>query len=208
MDWVNIQPTVASFTRVCRYDRAGLGNSDKTPQLQSVGEIVEDLHALLRAADEAPPYILVAHSIAGIYARAFEARFHDETAGLVFVDSSHEEQVMRLQDLLKPRVPAPTQMVMQQGFFAQSGQRLEWRTEVPLVVLSHGKTRPTPGFSDEQSEAWERTWRELQQDLARRSAHGQFRIAEKSGHFIQIDQPDVVIQAIRNVGQTPISGRF
>jgi pimeloyl-ACP methyl ester carboxylesterase len=108
----------------------------------------------------------------------------------------------RQQDLLKPRVPAPARGLAHQGFFAQSGQRLEWRTELPLVVLSHGRTRPTPGLSDEQSEAWERTWRELQQDLAMRSARGQFRIADKSAHFIQIDQPDVVIQAIRDVSQT------
>src|SRR5262249_27095653 len=161
-----------------------------------------DLHAMLRAAQEAPPYILVAHSIAGIYARAFETRYPDEIAGLVFIDSSHEEQAMRQLELVNASSSAPARLIELQGFFAQPTQRLEWRTQVPLVVLSHGKTPPSPGLSNEQSEAWERIWKELQRDLAMRSAHGQFRIAEKSAHFIQIDQPDLVIQAIRDVSQT------
>ena len=200
-DWNDVQPTVAGFTRVCSYDRAGLGDSEKTLQMQSVGEIVEDLHAVLQAAREASPYVLVAHSIAGIYARDFETRFPHETLGMVLLDSSHEEQAMRLQELLNPSIPAPVKMVELQGFFSQPGKRLQWQTDVPLVVLAHGKTSPSPGLTDLQSEAWERIWRELQQDLAMRSPHGQFRIADKSGHFIHVDQPDLVIQAIRDVSQ-------
>jgi pimeloyl-ACP methyl ester carboxylesterase len=54
-------------------------------------------------------------------------------------------------------------------------------------------------MTDEQWAAWDRIWREFQQDLAKRSTHGEFRLAEKSGHFIQNDQPELVIQAIRDV---------
>jgi len=200
-DWAKVQPIVASFTRVCSYDRAGLGDSDRTSKLQSVGEIVEDLHALLQAAHESGPYILVAHSIAGIYARGFETRFRTETAGLVFVDSSHEEQVMRQQELFNPKVPAPVALVERQGFFVQPAQRLDWQTDVPIVVLSHGKSL-TGQIDDSQVQAWEREWRELQQDLAARSPRGQFVVAERSGHFIQLDQPELVIQAIRDVNET------
>jgi pimeloyl-ACP methyl ester carboxylesterase len=192
-DWAKVQPAIAGSTRVCSYDRAGLGDSDKAAKAQSVDEIVEDLHAVLQAAHEKAPFILVAHSIAGIYARAFETRFHNETAGLVLLDSSHEEQIMRQQDLLKPSVPAPAQLVALQGFFAEPGRTLDWRTDVPLVVISHGKS------TVDAPDAWEGIWRGLQQDLAKRSPRGQFRIAEQSGHFIQLDQPDMVIQAIRDV---------
>jgi pimeloyl-ACP methyl ester carboxylesterase len=196
-DWAKVQPAVAGFTRVCSYDRAGLGDSDKSPKVQSVEEIVNDLHAVLHAAHEMGPYILVAHSIAGIYARGFETRFPEETAGLVMLDSSHEEQAMRQQELFKPSLPAPAQLVALQGFFARPDQRLDWRTDLPLIVISHGKVA-----GDTQALAWERIWKELQQDLANRSPRGQLRVAGDSGHFIQLDQPDMVIQAIRDVKET------
>jgi pimeloyl-ACP methyl ester carboxylesterase len=54
-------------------------------------------------------------------------------------------------------------------------------------------------MTDEPWAAWDRIWREFQQDLAKRSTYGEFRLAEKSGHFIQNDQPELVIQAIRDV---------
>src|SRR5258708_33984856 len=50
-------------------------------------------------------------------------------------------------------------------------------------------------MTEEQWAAWDRIWREFQQDLEKRSTHGEFRIAEKSGHFIQRDQPEVVISS-------------
>lgn len=56
-------------------------------------------------------------------------------------------------------------------------------------------------MTEEQFAAWDRIWREYQEDLAKRSARGEFRIAEKSGHFIQRDQPELVIQAIRDVSR-------
>jgi pimeloyl-ACP methyl ester carboxylesterase len=64
-----------------------------------------------------------------------------------------------------------------------------------------GSDSPTNRMTEEQFAAWDRIWREFQQDLAKRSTHGEFRIAEKSGHFIQRDQPELVIQAIRDVGR-------
>jgi pimeloyl-ACP methyl ester carboxylesterase len=75
---------------------------------------------------------------------------------------------------------------------------------LPLIVLMQGAP-PTriPGLREEQSKAFARIWRELQQDLAARSSKGQLRVAEKSGHFIQLDQPEIVIQAIRDVSSKP-----
>jgi len=67
--------------------------------LQSVDQVVEDLHGWLKASRERAPFILVSHSISGLYARRFVTRFPGEVAGLVFVDSSHEEQAWRLHEL-------------------------------------------------------------------------------------------------------------
>jgi pimeloyl-ACP methyl ester carboxylesterase len=190
-----VQPAASVFARVCSYDLAGLGESDKPAKPQTVREIIEDLRALLKAAGEKPPYVLVGHSIAGIYCRRFETKFPDELAALVFVDSSHEEQFWRLHEI-DPNGPPPNPDLAD-IFYIKRGQRLEWKTKLPLIVLAHGKrgTRPAQ-FTEDQFDAFDRVWRELQQDLAKRSPNGQFRLAGQSGHFIQTDQPELVIQAI------------
>jgi len=199
-DWSKVQPAVSSFVRVCSYDRAGLGKSEKAgSEVQSVDEIIDDLHTLLKAAGEKAPFILVGHSVGGLYTRRFVTRFPDEVAGLVFVDSSHEEGALREHELI-PKVQTLSRRVAQLGFFVKPGERLDWRTDLPLIVLGRGKPIPrTTIMTEEQFAAWDRIWRELQQDLASRSTHGQFRLAEHSGHFIQNDEPQVVILAIRDV---------
>lgn len=208
-DWAMVQPEVSGFSRVCSYDHAGHGESDKAPvAVQSVDEVVDDLHAWLKASDEKAPFILVSHSIAGLYARRFVTRFRGEVAGLVFVDSSHEEQAWRLHEL-DPKGPGLDDMTARLGYFVMPGERLQWQTDLPLIVLGRGMPTPrrardgsnssTNRMSEEQFAEWDRTWKEFQEDLAKRSTHGEFRLAERSGHFIQRDQPELVIQAIRDI---------
>ena len=201
-DWAKVQPAVSKFARVCSYDRAGFGESDKAPsKMQSVDEVVDDLHGLLKASDEKRPFLLVGHSVAGIYARSFVTKFPREVAGLVFVDSAHEEQALRFHEL-DPNWQALDEESAQWGLFVKPGERLEWRTELPLIVLGH--ERPIQGpkkVTEEVAVARERIWRELQMDLAKRSTHGEFRVAEQSSHDIHLQQPELVIQAIRDVLQ-------
>jgi pimeloyl-ACP methyl ester carboxylesterase len=198
-DWEKVQATVAGEARVCGYDRAGLGASDKTPAPQSASAIVDDLRALLTASRETGPYVLVAHSMAGIYARLFEDRFPRDTAALVLVDSSHEEQFLRLRQLA-PNLQLPPDVSAEQGLLMEPGQRLTWQTDVPLIVLRHGKAPPRPPqFTEEVYRAYDQAWTVFQEDLAKRSPRGQLRVAEQSGHMIQLDQPDLVVQAIRDV---------
>lgn len=207
-NWAAVQPEVSGFSRACSYDHAGHGESDKAPvAVQSVDEVVDDLHAWLKASGEKTPFILVSHSIAGLYARRFVTRFSSEVAGLVFVDSSHEEQAWRLHEL-DPQGPGLDEMTARLGYFV-SGQRLQWQTDLPLIVIGRGMPTPrrardgsnssTNRMSEEQFAEWDRIWKGFQEDLAKRSTHGEFRLAEKSGHFIQRDQPELVIQAIRDI---------
>ena len=89
IDWALVQPRVAENTRVCSYDRAGLAWSDPGPADETVEQTIGDLHALLRAAGEKEPYLLVGASIGGIFIRAYQRAFPDEVAGLVFTNSSN-----------------------------------------------------------------------------------------------------------------------
>jgi pimeloyl-ACP methyl ester carboxylesterase len=109
------------------------------------------------------------------------------------------EQSLKLHEI-DPKGPAPDSLTAQLGFYVKPGERLEWRTELSMIVLGHGKPYPrTAQMTEEQWTAWDQIWRSFQLDLAKRSTHGEFRLAEQSGHFIQKDQPELVVQAIRDV---------
>jgi pimeloyl-ACP methyl ester carboxylesterase len=83
-----ITPAVARDTRVCVYDRAGRGWSEPAATPQDGARTAVDLHALLHRADVPGPYVLAGHSFGGLYALAFAARYPDEVAGMVLVDST------------------------------------------------------------------------------------------------------------------------
>ncbi|HET9743732.1 MAG TPA: alpha/beta hydrolase [Terriglobales bacterium] len=85
--WKLVQPELAKNTRVCAYDRAGMGWSDPSPYPQTARQIAKEFHAALVAAGEHGPYVVVGHSIAGLYARLFADEFPHEVVGLVLEDS-------------------------------------------------------------------------------------------------------------------------
>ena len=99
--WRKVQPQIAKFTRVCSYDRAGLGYSDSSPQPRTSKVIAGELHALLHAAGIAPPYVLVGHSMGGFDVRLFASLFRNEVAGIVLVDASHPDQENRFSPEVK-----------------------------------------------------------------------------------------------------------
>jgi pimeloyl-ACP methyl ester carboxylesterase len=84
---------VAKLTRVCAYDRPGTpvgekpSRSDPVPQPTTAGDAVADLHALLNAAGEAGPYVLVGHSYGGLIVRLYASTYPEDVSGLVFVDA-------------------------------------------------------------------------------------------------------------------------
>jgi pimeloyl-ACP methyl ester carboxylesterase len=88
--WAGVQPNLK--TRVCSYDRAGMGFSDPGPEPRDGAAIVADLDAWLRASGEKPPYLLVGHSAGGLYMRLFSNLHPNDIAGMVFVDPSIERQ--------------------------------------------------------------------------------------------------------------------
>lgn len=91
-----VQAGVSQQTRVCSYDRAGLGWSDSSSESRDAEQMVRELHALLEAAHVAPPYVLAGHSLGGLLILAYTRRHPEEVAGLVFLDSSHPQQKARL----------------------------------------------------------------------------------------------------------------
>lgn len=94
--WVRVQQQVSGITRVCAYDRAGMGWSEAGPDPRDSERVAGELHDLLGKAGIEGPYVLAGHSYGGLYVRAYAARYPDEVAGVALVESSHPDQFERL----------------------------------------------------------------------------------------------------------------
>jgi pimeloyl-ACP methyl ester carboxylesterase len=94
--WARIAGPVSATTRVCTYDRAGQGWSDDAKRPQDGVSAAEDLHTLLATAGETGPFVLVGHSTGGTYAMTYAARYPDQVAGMVLLDSSSPYQLTKI----------------------------------------------------------------------------------------------------------------
>jgi pimeloyl-ACP methyl ester carboxylesterase len=96
MVWRKVQPELEKLTRVCSYDRAGYGWSETRPGVRDANSIADQLHGLLSAAEISGPVVLMGHSVAGMYLRAYITKYPRGITGLVLVDASTPEQVDQL----------------------------------------------------------------------------------------------------------------
>jgi pimeloyl-ACP methyl ester carboxylesterase len=102
-----VQPIVAAKTRVCSYDRAGFGFSDPNKRPDTAVNFADDLHRLLAVAEIEPPYVLVGHSLGGMYVRLYADLYPAEVAGMVLVVPANEEQRIAFTVIAEPqRTPA------------------------------------------------------------------------------------------------------
>lgn len=99
--WAWIQPEVAKQVRVCAYDRAGFGWSEKDSEPESPQRTARNLHTLLMNAGIEGPYVMVGHSKGGLYVREYATLYPQKVAGLVLLDASHPDQFERHPDWLK-----------------------------------------------------------------------------------------------------------
>jgi pimeloyl-ACP methyl ester carboxylesterase len=218
-DWYELQNQLSGFTRVCSYDRPGgpASRSDPAPIPRTARDFVADLHALLRTAHVPGPYVLAGHSNSGLFSQLYASTHPRQVAGLVLIDAVHPAYHKRQLALLKPLLPPevwealrreamtpPHRLVDPEGIDIWTSER---QTRValqrsplrpmPLVVLAHGRPEPSPpGWPGDEVE---RLWQQLQRELAQLVPGGRLVIATQSGHNIQDDQPELVLDAIRNV---------
>jgi pimeloyl-ACP methyl ester carboxylesterase len=238
ISWQKVQTQIARFTRVCSYDRAGLGYSDSTSRSPTSKNVAQDLHALLHNAGTAPPFILVGHSIGGFYVRFYASLYRSEVAGIVLVDSSHPEQQKRFPaavndldsswlreaEFIEFTMPLGVPRLL--GFCSGDGEvraaecnfdnvretvaELESIPisaaqtastgafgDLPLAVLSQDPETPQPDLPEDLVKSTSAAWQQMQNELAQLSTRSRHLVAKNSGHYIQIDRPEVVIEAVR-----------
>jgi pimeloyl-ACP methyl ester carboxylesterase len=233
--WSTVQPEISRVTRTCSYDRAATGWSDPPRVDPMPSAMVDDLRALLAAAGEPGPWVLVGHSLGGPIVRHFARRFPGEVAGLVIVDGSHEDQLTRL-----PKLPATAELLIKampvvhalgfdrlvaaladsaagadiarqssdqaiantlwlynhlDGFMRQARDSGTALGDVPLTVLTAGSMAGA-GLAPEQERAFHDAWVQLNKEIAAYSTRSTQQTVPNSTHYIQKDQPAVVVEAV------------
>lgn len=224
-----VMPQVAQFARVYAYDRPGtyapigddvlVGRSDPVAQPRHVTEMVAELHALLQAAQIPGPYVLAGHSWGGFMSRLYASTYPDEVIGLILVDAYSEQ----LEDVMSPEkwaalvrlnqemgsgkvVPIPDYGDAETTVYGADNAAMRQAVAksplrpMPLAVLAHGKPFSVPegtqGFGPGELEALLLKANEEQATLV---PNARFTVATESGHDIHQDQPELVIEAIRQV---------
>ena len=232
-----VQPEVAKTTRICTYDRAGMGWSEAGPLPRDAVQFAKELHTLLQNANIPGPYVMVGHSLGGLPVRVFVHDYASEISGVVLIESMNPKQFTQSQTVVQsqaesrsqpfsllaalarfgvvrvlvklpgiaPSVPANEEAYYplyirpqslqattneSQGMPASGAQASAVQSfgDLPLIVLTARRN----SNSD---------WLERQTELLQLSSNSQLLFAEKSGHNIQVEQPDAAIAAILQMVQ-------
>lgn len=197
--WNSIVSEIATLTEVLVYDRAGLGKSEGSSNPRTSLEMVKELKELLSKVDITQPFILVGHSFGGVNARLYASIYPDNVGGLLLVDSTPEDYRERfLPTMSDDFQEAYKKQFTLEGNYEEFGESLRQLKEckkklsVPLIVLSAGK-------KDHYSDASQKLWNLLQEEIIQTSSNSEWIIAENSAHYIQDDEPSVVIDAIKSL---------
>ena len=218
--WKDVHPEVATFTRVCRYDRTGLAHSDYGPTPRNAELTAQDLHTLLTKANIAPPYILVGHSFGGLLIRRYAFDFPNEVTGMIFIDSLQEDWWDEALALLPADPTNDSTRLASFRLYLRDGWRdpsnnfeamdipavVEQLREtggfgdIPITVLTAGNfTVLNPGLPPELETALANLFREEQARLAQLSTNGNQVIIPDTGHNMPRQNPQVIVDAIREM---------
>lgn len=199
-EWGTVPTEVAKTTRVCTYDRAGVGESDRAGYVRTSADAVRELRILLSKAGETEPFVLVAHSFGGLNARLFAGAHSDEVSALVLVDPSHEDQFQRIAAAL-PTKEADEFLRRESGDndermdmlrSAELVRNLPIPDSVPVILLSAQPPAEPDGSKPEDIS-------DLHAQLMAKITCGEHLTLPQTGHFIQLERPDIVIGAVTRV---------
>src|SRR5437762_6709760 len=218
-------PQVAKFTRVCAYDRPGtfldgnhLSRSTPVPMPRTARDLVSDLHALLEKAHVPGPYVFAAHSFGGIFARLYASTYPNNVVGMVLVDALSEKvksgltpEQWKLYVNFGFTKPTPgvekykdietldANASLDQMEKAAAGQQLR---PMPLFVLTQGRPfdlTPWQPLPADFPGALDKAWHAAQDELATLAPNVRHMVATKSAHYIQVQEPQLVVDAIKQV---------
>lgn len=206
--WRKVFPEIAKTTTTFAYNRPGYGKSDPVSTPRDGRHIVDELRSLLRNKGLNPPYVLVGHSLGGLYMQLFARRYPNEVHALVLVDSTHPLQLKgagspeNWPTWVRVLFSVATSAVAKEELSAidTTGEEildLPTLSAKPVIILS--ALRPMKGTS-----ALANDGNEKRKDLARLYPDAR-QIWVDSDHGIPLENPESVIWAIREVLALPQS---
>jgi len=211
--WLAIQKSLSSLTTVIAYSRAGYGASDPSPEPRTPLRVVSELRALLQALGQDGPYVLVGHSLGGVYVRVFASQHPEEVAALVLVDPTHERLDLENSILSPTYWPDNWTGYVDYAKEVGGGTRSEvdewWSIsrrgtlpealplpDVPMVILT---AMAVDNSWAGGSEIGLRMRRQIHTELFEHTTNGVHIVTAESGHSMHVDQPDLVVDSIRRV---------
>ncbi|MDC8831366.1 alpha/beta hydrolase [Alteromonas sp. chi3] len=206
-DWDPIFDSLSINSRVIRYSRVGNGKSEQVRKNYSSEEYAEEARLVLEALNIKSPVVYVAHSYGAYIARCFAATYPEWVSGLMLIEpaSEHDVDIMRKIDLEKAEIEI-AQVKLDDLKNGMSNQYLDfWAKrplpdypeipDIPVTVVASIKKYDNPPllfFTDEAREMWG----ELHSKWASAFPQGKAVLTEKSYHFPQNDEPDMIIQEV------------
>ena len=215
-DWDPVWPSAAQFATVVAYSRSGLGKSEPGTTPHTARNAAVELHTLLARMQIKPPYVLVGRSYGGLLARMYVSLYPGDVAGLVLVDGTHERQVRRwglidstypgafrayydsVLKTLKPGAEAEETRETVRIQAAGGADGLLPLPDIPIAVLTSMLVNPLLPYVNGTARGHE-AWREMHDEWFRRSRNGIHIVTTRSGHAIQAQEPELVVEAIRFV---------
>ncbi|MCA9906193.1 MAG: alpha/beta hydrolase, partial [Anaerolineae bacterium] len=221
-EWQPVFQAVSQMTAVCRYDRANRGASDPAPTPRTLHDLAGDLHALLINAAIPRPVVLVGHSLGGLVVRLYAHQHPQAVAGLVLVDPMHADQFERIGPQFHPPSPGepawltqfrrfwttgwrdPAQNLEGVDFVASQAQAraIDSLGDLPLLVLTAGAYLhdvPPGAAAQARAAQLQALWQVMHREIAGQSSTARQILVETSGHFVQRDQPEVIVAAIQQM---------
>jgi pimeloyl-ACP methyl ester carboxylesterase len=190
--WKAVAQPLAAVAQIVLYDRPGIGRSGprRGTDVLLAGTVAEELRACLHAIAMPPPYLLVGHSLGGFYMQAFARKYPHETAAVVLVDSASPLEPPGVFGSTVPPQPRSIMAAEEAGFAPSAAAMLAGPPfpPVPLIVLVATNHDVTPDR--------EALWQEVQKQTAALSPKGQLKVVQGTGHFIQQDRPQLVLEAV------------
>jgi pimeloyl-ACP methyl ester carboxylesterase len=201
--WSTVQREIAKFAQVVSYDRAGLGQSDPGPKPRDAKHVATELHAALQKAGIKPPYVLVGHSLGGPFVRVFANMYPSEIAGMVLIDPAQEAFNVWAKTNPPPGFKeeeaklATAPQGLRDEYAAvdatyEQAQTAKVPAGIPVTLLTAMQNDTMPAEARLMAAEKQKEWIE-------KVPGGKRILAEKSGHFIQAQEPALVIETIRQM---------
>lgn len=209
--WYMLYPDIEKLGKVFAYNRPGVGNSSKATSDQTGVTVVETLRSLLKAVAIAPPYILVGHSLGGLFTNLYARLYPEEVSAIVLVESAHPNEPKRQKELQQHNFVLAInnglksfERIFEKYKYSEDEKIEETINQInnangfppiPVAVVSGAKKMP---FVPEKNFE---IHLQFQKELIALSSNSKHYLAECSGHFPQITEPEIVLAAIRDLEQ-------